>query len=152
MIVLFSDIIYDFSILKKIYNEEKKIITLAIDKNWKKRYKFRFDHPEEQADKVRINKKGRIIKINKNLKVDETNGEFLGIFKVSKEGCKVFLSKYKKYKKKINTSKKQIHNYLQFLVNEDVNISSKLINGKYMEIDTFNDYKIAKQLFERKNA
>ena len=152
MIVLFSDIIYDFSILKKIYNEEKKIITLAIDKNWKKRYKFRFDHPEEQADKVRINKKGRIIKINKNLKVNETNGEFLGIFKVSKEGCKVFLSKYKKYKKKINTSKKQIHNYLQFLVNEDVNISSKLINGKYMEIDTFNDYKIAKQLFERKNA
>ena len=66
--ILFSDIIYDFSIIKKIYNQKKNLITLAVDKNWKNRYKFRFDHPVEQADKVKINKKNNITKIGKKLK------------------------------------------------------------------------------------
>ena len=146
ILILFSDIIYDFSIIKKIYNQKKNLITLAVDKNWQNRYKFRFDHPEEQADKVKINKKNNIIKIGKKLKIEETNGEFLGIFKISKMGCKVILENYKKYQ---NTANKQIHDFLKFLINKGIPISSLSVQGKYMEIDTFNDYKLAKKMFEK---
>ena len=146
ILILFSDIIYDFSIIKKIYNQKKNLITLAVDKNWQNRYKFRFDHPEEQADKVKINKKNNIIKIGKKLKIEETNGEFLGIFKISKMGCKVILENYKKYQ---NTAIKQIHDFLKFLINKCIPISSLSVQGKYMEIDTFNDYKLAKKMFEK---
>lgn len=152
ILILFSDIIYDFSIIKKIYNQKKNLITLAVDKNWKNRYKFRFDHPVEQADKVKINKKNNIIKIGKKLKIEETNGEFLGIFKISKKGCEMILENYKKYKKKQNTANKQIHDFLKFLINKSITISSLSVQGKYMEIDTFNDYKLAKKMFEKKNA
>ncbi len=144
IIVLFGDIIYDFSIIKKIY-QKKKLITLAVDKNWKAKYKFRFDHPVDQADKVRINKKNNIVRIGKKLKIDEANGEFLGIFKVSKTGCKIILKNYKKYKKKYDTANKQIHDFIKFLINEGIHISSLSVKGKYMEIDTFNDYKLAKK-------
>lgn len=149
LLILFSDIIYDFSIIKKIYYQKKNLITLAVDKNWKSRYKFRFDHPVEQADKVKINKKNNITKIGKKLKIEETNGEFLGILKVSKNGCKVILENFKKYKKNQNTANKQIHDFLKFLINKGVYISSLSVQGKYMEIDTFNDYKLAKQIFKK---
>ena len=149
ILILFSDIIYDFSIIKKIYHQKKNSISLAVDKNWRNRYEFRFDHPVDQADKVKINKKNNITKIGKKLKLEETNGEFLGILKVSKNGCKVILEKYKKYKKKVNTANKQIHDFLNFLIKRGVVISSTPIKGKYMEIDTFNDYKLAKKMFKK---
>ena len=149
LLILFSDIIYDFSIIKKIFLEKKKLISLAVDKNWKKRYKFRFDHPVEQADKVKINKKGEVLKIGKKLKIKETSGEFLGIFKVSKHGCKILLQNYKKYKKDQDTADKQIHDFFKFLINKGIQISSVPVRGKYMEIDTFNDYKLAKKLFKK---
>ena len=149
LLVLFSDIIYDFSIISKIYNQKKNLITLAVDKDWKHRYKFRFDHPLGQADKVKINKKNNIIKIGKKLKIEETNGEFLGIFKVSKKGCKVIIDNYREYKKHHNTSNKQLHDFFKFLINKGINISSLPVRGKYMEIDTFNDYKLAKKMFKK---
>ena len=83
------------------------------------------------------------------LKIEETNGEFLGILKVSKNGCKVILENFKKYKKNQNTANKQIHDFLKFLINKGVYISSLSVQGKYMEIDTFNDYKLAKQIFKK---
>ena len=73
----------------------------------------------------------------------------MGILKVSKNGCKVILEKYKKYKKKVNTANKQIHDFLNFLIKRGVVISSTSIKGKYMEIDTFNDYKLAKKMFKK---
>ena len=59
VIISFSDIIYDIKILKKLMSDRSGKIILAIDKKWKKKYKFRYDHPLEQADKVELNKKVR---------------------------------------------------------------------------------------------
>ena len=44
LLILFSDIIYDISVIKKMINS-KYNFTIAIQKNWKKKYKDRFDHP-----------------------------------------------------------------------------------------------------------
>ena len=65
----------------------------------KKKYKNRFDHPYNQADKVFIKNKN-IIKIGKELPENETNGEFLGIFRIKKNFCKKIIEEYKKLKKK----------------------------------------------------
>ena len=40
-------------------------------------------------------------------------------------------------------------NFLNFLIKRGVVISSTPIKGKYMEIDTFNDYKLAKKMFKK---
>ena len=78
VIIVFSDNIYDFS-NKKIFTEKKGNIILGLDKDWRKRYKFRYDHPLEQPDKVKLNKKKQVIKVGKNLKSEEADSEFLGI-------------------------------------------------------------------------
>ena len=70
-----------------------------MDRNWKKRYKFRYDHPFSQADKVSIVNKLDIKNIGKKINLDDTKGEFLGILKLTKKGCQIFLKNYIKIKK-----------------------------------------------------
>ena len=148
LLVTFSDIIYEDSIIKKMI-KCKHNFTIAIQKNWKKKYKKRFDHPVDQADKVFI-KNDKIIDIGKKLPEEKTNGEFLGIFKINKKMCNVFINQYNMLKKSKKTEKLQVHDFFRYLIKKNINIKPTYVNGKYMEIDTYNDFKIAKEMFNEK--
>jgi len=148
ILITFSDIIYEDSIIKKIIRS-KHNFTIAIQKNWKKKYKDRFDHPIEQADKVFI-QNSKVKNIGKNLSEDKTNGEFIGIFKISKKMCSIVLDAYNLLNKTNKTEKLQVHHFFQYLIKKNINIKPTYVNGKYMEIDTFNDFKIAKEMFNEK--
>lgn len=145
IIVTFSDIIYDEKILKKII-KIKNAFTIAIQRNWKSKYKNRFDHPMFEADKVVI-KNNKITKIGKKISINKANGEFLGIFKVSKNMWKTLIKEYKELRKSQNTSKLQIHHFFQYLINKKIIIKPTYVLGKFMEIDTYNDFNIAKKIF-----
>lgn len=148
LLVLFSDIIYDFSVLKKIANSRFDL-TLAIQKNWKQKYKKRFDHPLDQADKVFV-KNMKIKEIGKKISINKSNGEFLGIFKISKYMCNILIKEYHLLKKTKKTQKLQMHDFFRYLINKNINIKPTYVSGKYMEIDTYNDFKIAKDMFNEK--
>ena len=148
LLVSFSDIIYENSILEKMI-KSKYDFTIAVQKNWKKKYNDRFDHPVSQADKVFI-KKNKILNIGKKISENKANGEFLGIFKLSKNMCKNFIIEYQKLNKKKKTNKLQLHNFFQYLINKNFNIKPTFVNGKFMEIDTFNDFTIARKIFYEK--
>ena len=148
LLITFSDIIYEASVIQNVI-KSKHDFTIAIQKNWKKKYKKRFDHPTNQADKVLI-KNDRIIDIGKNLAEDKANGEFLGIIKIRKKICNILINHYKKLKKTKKTQKLQIHHFFRYLIKKNINIKPTYVNGKYMEIDTFNDFKIAKEMFNEK--
>lgn len=148
LIITFSDIIYDTSILKKMINSNYNF-TVAIQKKWKKKYENRFDHPIQQADKVYV-KKNNICDIGKKLSVSKTNGEFLGIIKIAKKISYKIVDEYSILRKIKKTNKLQIHDFLRYLIKKKINIKPTYVNGKYMEIDTFNDFKIAKKIFNEK--
>lgn len=148
LIILFSDIIYEDSILNKII-KSKHDFTIVVQKNWKKKYKDRFDHPISQADKVFV-KDNKIKDIGKKLSYNKTNGEFLGIFKISKNNCKIILQEYELLKKTKKTVKLQIHNFFRHLIKKKIDIKPTYVDAKYMEIDTYNDFKIAKEMFNEK--
>ena len=88
--------------------------------------------------------------IGKKLTMNKTNGEFLGIFKISKKMCNMLLKEYNLLKKTKNTKKLQLHHFFKYLIKKKINIKPTYVSGKYMEIDTFNDYKIAKKMFNEK--
>ena len=50
--------------------------------------------------------------------------------------------------KRSKTKKMQIHDFLDFIIRKGVKVNTSDISGKYMEIDTFNDFKLAKKMFE----
>ena len=149
IIILFSDIIYEEKILKKILKFKNGDIILGVDRNWKKRYRFRYDHPVEQADKVSISNKNQINMIGKKLNLKKTKAEFLGILKLSNNGCKIFKECFKLIPKH-QVKKMQVHNFLNFLIKKNFKINACSVNGKYMEIDTYNDFKLAKKMFKKK--
>ena len=43
----------------------------------------------------------------------------------------------------------QIHEYLNFLIKKKIKIYPCIVKGKFMEIDTYNDLKIAKKMFQK---
>ena len=43
-----------------------------------------------------------------------------------------------------------MHHFFQYLIKRKINIIPTYVSGKYMEIDTFNDYKIAMDMFSEK--
>ena len=147
LLITFGDTIFDFSIIKKIVLSKKGNIILGIDRNWKKRYILRHDHPYGQADKVKVNKKGRILKIGKKLNLNDTNAEFLGILKLSRKGCEIFSKSYNILKKKQKVKKMQVHDFIREIIKAKNHVQSCDLRGKFMEIDTLNDYKITKKLF-----
>ena len=145
LLVTFSDIIYEISIIDKIV-KNKSDLSIAIQKKWKNKYKKRHDHPISQADKVHV-KDNKVKDIGKKLSKNKTNGEFLGIFKISKKMCNIMINEYKLLKKVKKTEKLQIHDFFRYLIKKNIYIKPTYVNGKYMEIDTYNDFKIAKEMF-----
>jgi phosphoenolpyruvate phosphomutase len=144
VIVTFSDIIYDEQILNSLIHNQDNF-SVAVDPNWKKRYVDRIDHSYSQADKVFL-RNGKVIEIGKNISLKKANAEFLGMFKISKSFCKIFLNQYSLFRKKTNTL--QIHHFIQYLIKKKISVNACCVTGKYMEIDTFNDLKIAKKIFK----
>lgn len=150
-IISYSDIIFKKKIIKKLL-KSKKNISILIDTNWKKNYKGRTMHPISQAENVYFDDNSNLIKSGKNLNLKESNGEFIGILKISNKGTKIFKKFYKaaksKYSKKKffnakNIKKAYLTDFFNYLISKNININCTKIKNNWMEIDTIQDYKRA---------
>ena len=154
IVILYSDIIFEYKILKKIL-ESKENISIGIDMNWRKMYEGRTLHPKIEAENVLLDKSMKIIKIKKNIEINENVGEFIGIIKLSKKGSKIFVKKYDKlinshvgnFHEAPNILKGYITDMIQELIDSKEDIEPVLITGKWCEIDTIQDLKKAEEIF-----
>jgi len=157
VIVSYADIIFDENVLKTILYA-KCDLGIAVDLNWKKAYDERTQHPIEQADNVLINN-GRIIQIKKNItivKKNESLGEFIGIMKLTKKGGCILVEKYNKLEKTHegkfheapSLQKAYLTDMLQELIDSKINVVPIIISGKWYEIDTPQDLKKVRDIFD----
>ena len=158
IIISYTDIIYDNSIVKSIINFNGDI-GLAIDMNWKEAYIGRTDHPVSEAANVLI-KDDSILKIGHQTSrfgkyTDNMIGEFLGIIKLSKKGAKILIDRYEELEKK-HTGKyyerssfefAYIVDILQDLIDHEIKVKPIKISGNWCEIDTVQDLKNSKKKF-----
>jgi L-glutamine-phosphate cytidylyltransferase len=156
-IISYSDIIFKKNIVNKLM-KSKDDITLLVDVDWKKNYIGRTLHPLSEAEKVTFNSNKTLTDIGKNVKISKTNGEFVGMLKLSKKGCDIF----KKYFKEINNKfknkeffnankieKAYITDFLKYLMFKKIKIRCCVIKNNWMEIDTIQDYKRAQLFYEK---
>ena len=154
-IMLYSDIVFDESILKPILNFKGKI-GIAVDMDWKKKYKKRTKHPITNADNVLI-KSGKITYTKQF--ISKTNsgkiGEFMPLMILSSSGANIFVKTFEKLEK---THKGKFHqmpslkkavltDMLQELIDSKIIILPIIISGKWYEIDTPQDLEIARKKF-----
>ena len=155
IVISFGDVIVDNKIMKQIV-ESTYDIGVAIDLKWKKNYENRTQHPKSEADLALI-KSNKLTKIKKNLDYVENYqlGEFLGIVKLSDDGCKLLLKRYNEIRNDDNgrfhdaesSTKAYLTDMIQELIDSKIEIKPIFISGKWCEIDTIEDLKSAKDMF-----
>ncbi len=150
VIISYSDIVYEKSIIEQLI-EFKGDIGVAIRARWKDDYVGRNLHPISEAENI-LYENEKIIKIQKNIseKTSEQEiGEFLGLIKLSKNGCRIFLDEYSKIsknnEKQFHSSKSLKEAYLTDMIQEVIESNNQVeiihSKGKWFEIDTMEDIK-----------
>jgi choline kinase len=155
IVISFGDVIVDNKIMKQIV-ESTYDIGVAIDLKWKKNYENRTQHPKSEADLALI-KSNKLTKIKKNLDYVENYqlGEFLGIVKLSDDGCKLLLKRYNEIRNDDNgrfhdaesSTKAYLTDMIQELIDSKIEVKPIFISGKWCEIDTIEDLKSAEDMF-----
>mgnify|MGYP001226253542 CR=1 FL=1 len=150
--VSYSDIYVEKNIYKDL-SKKKDDIVLTIDKDWKNYYKNRKMHPVSQAEKVFLDKSNKIKEIGKNLNLNYKKKcyEFTGLFKLSKNGCKIISkvfrmldSKYKKnqpFENSDSWEKAYLTDFFHYIIKNDITkIYPHVISKGWAEFDTIEDY------------
>jgi len=156
VIISYSDIVYEKKIIQLMLNF-KGDLGVVVDLGWKKSYIGRTDHPYSEAENVLI-ENNKVITIKKNINKSSKNqiiAEFLGLVKLSKNGCQILLKKYdelsKSHKGKFHTApsfkKAYLTDMLQELIDSGYDIEPLFFEGKWCEIDTPQDLERAKKFF-----
>jgi L-glutamine-phosphate cytidylyltransferase len=153
----YSDIVFSRDILEKLLEIEGDIV-LTVDTDWEKHYEGRIKHPLPEAELVKA-KNRKVVKIGKDVvKINEAQGEFIGLAKFTDKGTKIIkevyhdlLSKYKKEDPFQNAKEFQrayLTDFIQELVNRNIEIKTANINSVWTEIDTDEDLERAKKIWK----
>tara|TARA_Y200000002_G_C22660913_1_gene655690 strand:+ start:1241 stop:1957 length:717 start_codon:yes stop_codon:yes gene_type:complete len=137
-IVSYSDIFYDFTIIRKLIKNDCEI-GIAYDPNWKKLWRERFKDPLSDAETFKLSRSYDVIEIgNKTSKINKIEGQYMGLMKFTTKGWsnleKIILGLKKNELKKI-----QITQLLQKSISFGVNVKAIPNNSEWGEVDSQKD-------------
>ncbi|MFH0820891.1 MAG: hypothetical protein V1908_03905 [Candidatus Peregrinibacteria bacterium] len=139
----YSDILYTQEVVKKLLAASGDIV-VAIDTDWKSRYRHRSKHPSSDAEKVLV-EGGIVTRFHRDISETEAFGEFIGVAKFSPYGALIFKQEYEKlnslfhFEDKIPLNKAYLIHFLNHLAEKGVKINYVTTHGNYIEIDTLED-------------
>lgn len=157
VVVFYSDIWYEESVLKKLLraSNSTKDIVIGVDIDWKDYYEGRKEHPIEEAENVIFDSDNRVLKIGKiGASGVEVHGEFIGMMKLTARGCAILKKHYERaarlYQGKPFQRAKEFRNayltdLLQDMADLGVPVHCEIIGSKWKEIDTVEDLKNAQE-------
>ena len=158
VVVSYSDIWYEGTVLKKLLRSDKDIV-IGVDIDWKDYYEGRKDHPIEEAENVIFDSDNRVIKIGKiGATGVEVHGEFIGMMKLTSRGCAIFKEHFRRaqllYNGRPFQRAKEFRNayltdLLQDMADLGVSIHCEIIGSKWKEIDTIEDFKKAEESLQK---
>lgn len=158
VLVSYCDILYTKDVVDRLI-KVKDDICVVVDTDWKKAYEGRENHPLSEAENVifdgalNVQKIGKIIEGRK----EDMPGEFIGMFKLSDQGCETFKQCYaqsrsrylgKPFQKAATFEKAYITDMMQELVDQNIQVSCCTIKGGWREIDTIEDFNKAQTILK----
>lgn len=144
IIISYSDIIYNQTILNNLI-DSKKDISVVIDKKWKLLWEQRMENPLKDAETLKI-KNNKIIEIGKKpSSYDDIEGQYIGLIKISRKVINEVIAFYKSLKNNNDDEKfKNLYmtDFLQLLIENNYEISPLFIEGGWLEIDSVEDLEV----------
>ena len=153
MVISYSDIWYNDSIVKALLKDKHDIASI-VDTDWQHLYEGRTEHPISEAEKVIMDNNKRIIKIGKRVLIDDVPkdklGEFIGLWKFTPKGIKIFLKHFDVLNKKLRKEepfqnakewqKSYITDIFQEMIHRGEEIYCILVKNNWREFDTMQDF------------
>ena len=140
-IVSYSDIFYTKKAIGLLIKSESSL-ALTYDINWKNLWTQRFGDPLIDSETFIFDEKFKLKEIGKKpQKIDEINGQYMGLLRFSIEGWSIFSSTYSSLpveeKRKISMT-----SLLDKIINQNkLEISAVPYNGIWGEVDSISDLK-----------
>ena len=159
-IVSYGDIIFEKNVLNKLI-QSKADFSIIVDKNWKRYWEMRFDDPLNDAESLKIDSDGSITSIGKKAqKIDEIEGQYIGLMKFQNVGLEKIKEFYEKTKSQSTNESNPLNplvsfqqsfmtDFLQGLINDGCKLKSIEIENGWLELDTVSDYDKYTELYSK---
>ncbi len=135
-IVVYSDILFNKKLIKKILKKNFKNLTLPILKNWSKVWNKRKQNILDDAESL-ITKNNRLVQIGQKItNINHTKYQYMGIVYVPKKFIKILIKYYEEMDNKIDMT-----TYINFLLSKKIIVETSIYSGKWYEFDTLRDLK-----------
>lgn len=145
----YGDILYTPHIVADLL-ESTANITVAIDTDWRNRYRYRSQHPTTDAEKVMASGT-HITRMDRTIPDDQAFGEFIGVAKFSAKAAELIQEHYDNLDEDfcfggtIPMHKAYLIHFLDYLLQQNVTIDFVATHGHYIEVDTLEDYAYAQK-------
>lgn len=152
-ICAYSDILYTPEIVQELVTSTHDC-TLVCDTDWRTRYVQRTEHPEEDGEKVRLDGNMRVAAINRTMPSEDAFGEYIGVARFTPDGAAALKRHYRDARERHGDGpfqaaktfrKAYLIDLFQHMIDAGVDMHAQPTHGGYMEIDTNQDFQIARK-------
>ncbi len=143
----YADIVYEPEAIVRLMASPHDI-TLVCDTDWRRRYRDRSQHPEDDGEKLRA-EGDRIVELSRHVPADQATGEFIGVMRLTAAGAERFLAAFdqaarafadrSEFRDGRSFQKAYLIDLLQHMIEAGESLHCLPIHGGYMEIDTIED-------------
>jgi choline kinase len=152
----YSDILFTSDVVRRVLIHPAPI-ALSVDTKWLDRYVHRTQHPPDDAEKVTV-AHGQVTRVHRAIPPAEAHGEYTGIAKFTPEGAVSLREYFHRAKEKhdggpfreaVEFQKAYLIHLLQDMIELGVPMSHADTAGHYMEVDTQEDFELARKYWPR---
>jgi len=146
VIVSYGDILFQKNTLEKLIFNTHGDIQICIDRNFLPYWCERFDDPLSDLETLKLDSSDQIIEIgNKPSSLDEIQGQYIGLFKISKSSIKRVIEIYDKLKSNATNTIQELNQmymttFLNTLIGYKMQLMPVVISNGWLEFDTPHDY------------
>lgn len=148
LIISYSDILYEAGVLRALMASPEEI-SVVVDRDWKPYWQTRFDDPLSDAESLRLDTDGNIKEIGQDVSdIGDVEGQYIGLMKFAGKGVDTLATTLDAAHQGDTRSPRnfrQMHmtDLLQGMIETGSRIRPHWINGRWLEVDSVKDLKIA---------
>jgi choline kinase len=148
----YSDILFTGDVIRRVLRHPADIV-LSVDTRWLERYEHRSQHPPDDAEKVVVNN-GWVTRVHRGIAPPAAHGEYTGIAKFTAAGAGRLCEHFhrarqrfagKPFREAALFEKAYLIHLYQEMIEAGVQIAHADTPGNYMEVDTQEDYDLARK-------
>jgi choline kinase len=152
----YSDILFTSDVVKRVLANPADIV-LSVDTKWLERYQHRTQHPPDDGEKVTV-ADGRVTRVHRAIAPAQAHGEYTGIAKFTPQGAKLLREHFarakaqhagKPFREATVFEKAYLILLYQEMIEAGVPFAHADTPGNYMEVDTQEDFELARRFWPR---